>query len=84
MGIIESTVPGAGATRVIDPCAHCGVAEGVWCVAFSGDNYAFPFAKVSKQMERGSEDSIRSFFRARAFIRFFFAGRLLQTRWSGK
>ena len=34
MGIIESTVPGAGATRVIDPCAYCGVAEGVWCVAW--------------------------------------------------
>ena len=32
VGIIESTVPGA--TRPIDPCAHCGVAEGVWCVAW--------------------------------------------------
>ena len=34
MGIIESTVPGADATRVIDPCAQCGVEEGVWSVAW--------------------------------------------------
>jgi hypothetical protein len=34
VGIIESIVPGADAARVIDPCAHCGGAEGVWSVAW--------------------------------------------------
>lgn len=38
--------------------------DGVWCVAFPGDNFVFPFAKVSKQMEHGLEDSIGSLFRA--------------------
>lgn len=36
--------------------------EGVWCVAFSDDNMAFPFAKVAKQFENGLEDGILSFF----------------------
>jgi hypothetical protein len=34
VGIIESKVPGADATRVIDPCAQCGLREGVWNVAW--------------------------------------------------
>jgi hypothetical protein len=38
--------------------------DGVWCVAFPGDNLVFPFTKVSKQMERGLEDGIRGFFDA--------------------
>ena len=37
--------------------------EGVWGVAFSDDNMAFPFAKVAKQFENGLEDGISSFFR---------------------
>ena len=37
--------------------------EGVWCVALSDDNMAFPFAKVAKQFENGLEDGISSFFR---------------------
>ena len=47
--------------------------EGVWCVAFDGDNVAFPFAKVSKQMDNGVEDGIGGFFRA---IPVVFAGRV--------
>jgi hypothetical protein len=38
--------------------------EGVWCIAFEGGNFVFPFAKVSKQMEHGLEDSIGGLFRA--------------------
>lgn len=37
---------------------------GVWCVTFEGDNVAYPFAKVSKQMEHGLEDGIGGLFRA--------------------
>ncbi len=33
MGIIESTAPGGG-NRIVDPCARCGRAEGVWSVAW--------------------------------------------------
>ena len=36
--------------------------NGVWCVAFDGNNSAFPFAKVSKQIDNGLEDGIGSFF----------------------
>jgi hypothetical protein len=36
--------------------------EGVWCVFFEGENCVFPFAKISKQMEHGLEDSIGSLF----------------------
>lgn len=36
--------------------------EGTWCVAFSGSDLAFPFAKVAKQIDYGLGDSIRSFF----------------------
>lgn len=38
--------------------------DGVWCVAFEGDNFAFPFVKVSKQMEHGLEEGIGGLFRA--------------------
>ena len=38
--------------------------SGVWCVAFSHDNIAFPFAKVAKQIDNGLEDGIASFFTA--------------------
>ncbi len=38
--------------------------DGVWCVAFEGGNIAFPFAKVSKQMDHGLEDGIDGLFRA--------------------
>ena len=34
-----------------------------WSVVFDDDNVAFPFAKVAKQIDNGSEDSIASFFR---------------------
>jgi hypothetical protein len=37
--------------------------EGSWCVRFDEKNVAFPFAKVAKQLENGSEDSVLSFFR---------------------
>jgi hypothetical protein len=37
---------------------------GTWSVCFGKDNHAFPFAKVTKQIENGIEDSIGSFFRA--------------------
>jgi hypothetical protein len=36
--------------------------DGGWCVAFPGENFVFPFAKVSKQMEHGLEDGIASLF----------------------
>lgn len=34
-----------------------------WCVAFDDDNVAFPFAKVTKQIDNGLEDGIASFFK---------------------
>lgn len=37
--------------------------EGVWCVAFSDGNMAYPFAKVAKQFENGLDDGISSFFK---------------------
>lgn len=37
--------------------------EGVWCVAFSDDNMAFPFAKVAKQIDNGLDDGIAGFFK---------------------
>jgi hypothetical protein len=40
--------------------------EGEWCVAFQapqgGEDMAFPFAKVSKQIEKGLDDGILGFF----------------------
>jgi hypothetical protein len=39
-----------------------------WCVAFPGDNFVFPFAKVSKQMKHGLVNGIGSFFRALAVV----------------
>lgn len=38
--------------------------DGSWCVQFDDRNAAFPFAKVSKHLEHGAEDSVLSFFRA--------------------
>ena len=38
--------------------------SGMWCVAFTEDDMAFPFAKVAKQVDNGSEDAIDSFFKA--------------------
>ncbi|GMV81163.1 MAG: hypothetical protein AMXMBFR7_23470 [Planctomycetota bacterium] len=38
--------------------------EDGWCVAFENGNIAFPFAKVSKQLENGLDDGVHSFFRA--------------------
>lgn len=37
--------------------------DGSWGVRLGKENFAFPFAKVSKQMENGVEDGIGSFFR---------------------
>jgi hypothetical protein len=34
MGLMEFTDPPGSAGRIIDPCAHCGRAEGVWSVAW--------------------------------------------------
>ncbi len=36
--------------------------DGSWCVQFDEKNAAFPFAKVAKQLENGSGDSVLSFF----------------------
>jgi hypothetical protein len=33
VGLIESSVPGAG-YRLIDPCGHCGRAEGVFSIVW--------------------------------------------------
>jgi len=33
-----------------------------WCVCFDDRNAAYPFAKVAKQLERGTGDSVLSFF----------------------
>jgi hypothetical protein len=35
-----------------------------WCVEFRRDTYVFPFARVSKQFDNGSEDGVGWFFRA--------------------
>ena len=37
-------------------------AEGQWRVSFDDQNAVYPFAKVAKQFQNGSEDSIKSFF----------------------
>jgi hypothetical protein len=47
--------------------------DGVWCVAFSDGDMAFPFAKVAKQFDNGFVDGISSFFRA---IPIVFEGRV--------
>jgi hypothetical protein len=36
--------------------------DGSWCVRFDERNAVFPFAKVAKQLENGSADSVLSFF----------------------
>jgi hypothetical protein len=36
--------------------------DNAWCVRFDETNAVFPFAKVAKQLENGSEDSVLSFF----------------------
>ena len=36
--------------------------SGIWCVAFNDEDMAFPFAKVSKQIDNGLEDGIAGFF----------------------
>jgi hypothetical protein len=36
--------------------------EGVWCVTFRKGEMAFPFAKVTKQIDYGLGDGISSFF----------------------
>ena len=36
--------------------------DGSWCARFDERNAAYPFAKVGKQLERGAEDSVLSFF----------------------
>jgi hypothetical protein len=36
--------------------------EGQWRVSFDEKNGVYPFGKVGKQFENGSEDSIKSFF----------------------
>jgi hypothetical protein len=36
--------------------------EGQWRVSFDEQNAVYPFAKVAKQFQNGSEDSIKSFF----------------------
>jgi hypothetical protein len=39
-----------------------------YCVSFDDENRIYPFVKVAKQFEHGSEDSVRSFFRMIPFI----------------
>jgi hypothetical protein len=36
--------------------------DGSWCVRFDAKNAVFPFAKVAKQLESGSSDTVLSFF----------------------
>ena len=38
------------------------IEEGHWRVSFNENNALYPFSKVQKQFENGSEDSIKSFF----------------------
>jgi hypothetical protein len=42
--------------------------DGVWCVAFNGNNVVFPIGKTGKQMDNGLEDGIGSFFRGIAVL----------------
>lgn len=37
-------------------------ADGSWCVRFDDRNAAYPFGKVSKQLEHGAGDSVLRFF----------------------
>lgn len=43
---------------------HWSEVDGWWCVQFDDRNAAYPLAKVQKQLENGSEDSVLSFFTA--------------------
>lgn len=36
--------------------------DGQWRVSLDGDNAVYPFAKMRKQFQNGTEDSIKSFF----------------------
>jgi hypothetical protein len=47
--------------------AWTDVREGSWSVRI-GNNFAFPFNKVTKQIDNGVEDGIYSFFRAIPFM----------------
>jgi hypothetical protein len=38
--------------------------EGMWCVAFDDQNIAYPFSKITKQIDNGLEDGIATFFNA--------------------
>ncbi|WP_165228160.1 hypothetical protein [Aquisphaera insulae] len=41
---------------------HWAIIDGSWGIRFDEKNAAFPFAKVAKQLENGSADSVLSFF----------------------
>ena len=47
---------------------------GQWRVSFDDENAAYPFAKVAKQFQNGSEDSVKSFFEVIPFV-FAIAGK---------
>lgn len=57
--------------------------EGHWRVSFDDQNAAYPFAKVAKQFQNGSEDSIRSFFETipLVFARPGQSGKASKPRW---
>ena len=41
---------------------HWQNVDGQWRVSFDSANAAYPFAKVRKQFQNGSEDSVKSYF----------------------
>ncbi len=47
--------------------------DGLWAIGFDDQNAVFPFAKVSKQLTNGQDDSVLSFFTA---IPLLFKGKL--------
>jgi hypothetical protein len=47
---------------------HWAQHDGIWSVAFDGNNCVFPIGKTWKQMDNGLEDGIGSFFRGIAVV----------------
>jgi hypothetical protein len=78
VGIIESTVPGAGTPRIINLCARCGVAEGVWSVAWPDVPEDALFLLCGRCMWRRFHDVPRGPVR-RALVRKVFGRRVFGT-----
>ncbi|HTT76163.1 MAG TPA: hypothetical protein VMF50_09330 [Candidatus Binataceae bacterium] len=74
MGLIEFTYPG-GANRIVDPCAQCRKAEGVWSVAWPGLPDDALYLVCSKCLWRKFHEVPKGIVRSR-LVRRVFHGRV--------